>query len=299
MAATADEEQLVLAFLGACLTPVLPPPGLGQQLSRGLQAGRDKYPSVPLGDEEFARYIAQHCPPGPLLDDTLDALNLEELFLAAGVANKDPLAQAVFDRCFLSNVEKFLSSFNQDVGLVAEVTQRMRLKLYGGESPGIRQYAGIRPLHSWLAVMAKRAAIDVLRAGSGALGSMSEPEDASHLLPTGADQELELLRHRHADDYGCALKECMAALTPEQRNLLRLYYAQGLTLEKIGALKGVKASTILRRMRTICDGVLICVRDKLIHEGGVSESSFDSIERLVRSQLDVNISSILSAPISK
>jgi hypothetical protein len=86
-----------------------------------------------------------------------------------------------------------------------------------------------------------------------------------------------------------ALADALAALSGEQRDLLRRYFVEAETLEVIAQRAGVNRSTILRRMRLAREAVLMDARERLADEMGLSDSQFDSVGRVLSADLDLSL----------
>src|SRR5262249_42757155 len=130
---------------------------------------------------------------------------------------------------------------------VDEVRQLLRARLFVGEgSRGkIADYSGRGPLDSWVRACALRIALDVRRRD---VREERLPDDNSDhgLISPGSDPELDYIKARYREPFEAAFTEALGALDAQQRNVLRYYFVDGLTLEKIGALYSVNRSTILR-----------------------------------------------------
>jgi len=103
------------------------------------------------------------------------------------------------------------------------------------------------------------------------------------------DPELALLRDRYRDDVRRAFAEAFAGVTERQRNVLRQYHIDGLTIDKLGTLYRVNRATAARWVAAARQAVLDAMRAKLVERLRVSQGQVDSIVRLVRSQLDVSV----------
>ena len=79
------------------------------------------------------------------------------------------------------------------------------------------------------------------------------------------------------------------------RNVLRLYYADGLTLEKIGVLHGVNLSTVQRWIKNTQASLLTATRARLREQSGISPPEFESLSRALMSQIELSIRVFMSA----
>src|SRR5262249_27868838 len=138
-----------------------------------------------------------------------------------------------------------IARIDRSPAFAEEITQVVRERLLvrrDGAPPRIADYAGRGALASWLRVIAVRAALD------------RRPDDddddsaAPDQLAADAAPQLAVLRPRHAAAMTEALREAVAALAPEQRVILRMYFASGQSTEQIAAVLRVNRSTAARRL---------------------------------------------------
>ncbi len=97
-----------------------------------------------------------------------------------------------------------------------------------GAAPRIAQYTGRGALGPWVKVAAVRVALRLAeRQESLAPGLESR---------LGPDPELDYLRVRYRAAFSNALSEALGALGVEERNLLRLHFVEGLTIDGLAPL---------------------------------------------------------------
>jgi len=118
-------------------------------------------------------------------------------------------------------------------------------------------------------------------------------DPAMALADVNDDPELRVLKSRYRVEFKDAFQSAFTALDAEDRNLLRYYYVSDLTLMQIAAISGVKHNTISRRLAKIRGTLLQKTRDGLMHVAGVRKTQFESIVRLVQSQLNVSMYRLL------
>ena len=252
--------------------------------------GRAAWPDVPLSDHEFLRYLAERLPETVSLPDALDGLNAADLYLAAGCALAHPRALQAFERHCFAALPAALSRYSTSDDFHDEVRQAVRERLFvatPAAKPRIADYAGRGSLAGWVRVVAVRLAIDLLRK-RGQQPSMLA-DDVLQTLATGADPELRILAERYRDEVKEAFRESFAALSPAERNLLRLHHLDGLTIDELAALKRVHRSTVARRLARCCELVAAHTHRVLVERLAIAPSQVDSVMRLVRSQLDLSL----------
>src|SRR5262249_41579234 len=116
-----------------------------------------------------------------------------------------------------------------------------------GRRPRIEDYSGRGALSSWLRVVALRAASNLHRGGAGRPHlELDEEEPPAHLL--AADPELLVIRARCGEAFPKALRDAFAALTAEERSLLRFHFLDGLGIDQLAPILGVHRATAARRL---------------------------------------------------
>ena len=174
---------------------------------------------------------------------------------------------------------------------VAELSQRLRVELVvGGEArgPKLLSYGGRGPLGGFLRAVAMRTALSDLRR----VVPKTEAFDGEIMgFATTHDDALENLSARHTQDLGAALRAAVGALSPRDRNVLRLYVLDGASIEVIGRLYGVHRATIARWVGEIRVRIARDAKARMLPL--VSASEVTSIARLCYSQLDLSLDRLL------
>src|SRR6185436_3937910 len=113
--------------------------------------------------------------------------------------------------------------------------------------------------------------------------------DASLWEPAAptADRTLELLRGKYATDFGTALREAFASLEPGERDVLRMHFLEGLSLNQIAAMYQVNKSTISRRMAKAREALLERTR-------ALPPTELDSLLEQLGPRLDLSLTSVLN-----
>jgi RNA polymerase sigma-70 factor (ECF subfamily) len=249
-------------------------------LQAALAEARARWPGVRLTDADFRAHLAR-------LGGEPSALDLEDLFLACACAAGDRAGLQVLEQTVLSQVPRWVARFD---GLDAdEIKQDLRQKLLLGEGAHLRLYAGRGALDRWVRVAALRLAIDRRRAEKPA-----DPDALDDLL-AGPDPELDFVKLRDREALRHILQDALRALPARDVNLLRLHYAESVSLDRLAGLEHVSRSTVARRLvaarAAALDGVRALLRERLrltAHEG-------ESLMRLVRSRLELSLRRALAS----
>ncbi len=268
----------------ACTLPRMDEDDLRQRMSEWGQA----WPDVDVEAEKVVEFVRSR-----VGDASLDEVHGPDLHLACACLNGSTSGIEVFERAYLSHVPDFIRRIDRSQAMAQEVQQILRERLLVGTAsspPRIADYAGRGPLMSWLRVVAVRVALELQRSRKPTV-----PSDEGHAegLPATDDPELDYLRVRYGTEFRDAFAESLAALDPKQRTILQLYLVDGLNIERIGQVYQVHRATVARWIAGTRDELYDETRRRLREKLHLDAAEFESIVRLVRSQLDVSVRRIL------
>ena len=217
-----------------------------------------------------------------------------DLYLAAACLSGHRAALDVLERSFLARVEGQVRRIDASAAFADEVRQQLREHLLVGrcdERPRLADYAGRGPLGAWLRVAAVRLALNLV--------AMRRPEQEQPLEETllqasdANDPEHELLHARYGPLLRQAVSTALTALTSQQRNLLRLNLARGLSTAKIAIAYRVDQSTVVRWLQAARAAVRDATYEHLCAALGASAHEVQRLTRLLLSRLDLSLSGIL------
>jgi RNA polymerase sigma-70 factor (ECF subfamily) len=246
------------------------------------RAGRAAWAEIEVAEDRFAAYVAERGDGG--IDRAAD------LYIACACADGEPVALRRFEEAHFADVKAAIARVTSESIVADEALQRLRQRLFVADAgpPGITGYAGRGDLRGWLRVAATRAALEILRArrpaeSDGALG---------HLADDAADPELALMRKQYGSAASEALVAAFAELDTRDRNLMRQYFVDGLTIDDLGDLYGVHRATAARWIEkaraTLEKRTRAILRERL----GVNRTTLESIVRMVQSDLQANLSGL-------
>src|SRR5262249_10518973 len=155
-------------------------------------------------------------------------------------------------REFLGSISSILARGSLRALPVDDVRQRIRERLFVGTSK-IADFSGRGALANWVQVVALRVAVDAAREQRSL--PMAESVGVEDLRLAGTDPELTLIKERYREPFKQALRSALRGLTSEQRNLLRLHFVDGVTLDRLAALFEVHRATIARHIARARDAV--------------------------------------------
>ncbi len=288
----ADPEALAPVFLerlGAC--PGDPDRVRLETALRAFDAtGRAAWPGIVLSAESFVAHAAAHLGREADPVGALAMLHAGDLFLACACAQAAPGAFAAFERAFLAPVPRLVARIDASAAFADDVTQEIReaFLLSGCRArPRIADYSGRGPLANYLRVIALRIALRLRRERSPDPSSEERLRDVESSGPV--DPEFDYLKLRYRPVYERAFEAALMALPDRDRLLLRLQYVDGLKLDAIAALYRIHRSTAARWRARIRRDLLESTRQRLHESVHLTDSEFDSVFHLVRSEMHVSL----------
>jgi RNA polymerase sigma-70 factor len=257
-------------------------------LMAAFNRGQEQWPTVKsLTLEAFRSFVDGAAVELAALDEFAG-----DLYLAAAVAGGNDDAVRVFDSQLLSELPRWLSKLRLAGDVVEEVRQQLRAKLLVGPPPKLAQYRASGRLGAWIRMVAVRTALDICEADPVNDGRLRPGEEP---LLNAIDQEQRLIRNKYGGLFEEALRDAIKELSKRERNLLRLHYVAGMTLEALARTYHVNRSTVVRWIAAIRDDLDSAVRIRLWDELGVSPTEVRSLWRAVQSDVEVSISRLLAA----
>lgn len=260
----------------------------GEALTAALERARATWPGVLVPDAAFLDHLAARLPTAHDPVDWLGRLHVGDLYLALGCVLGVPQALAAFNRELVSVITSFLGRDATDE--LAQLVRERVLVAPPGELPRLAGYTGRGPLGAWLRVVAVRTALNVRRASDAS--RRAELAAGSELGP-GIDPELDFIKARYRPMFRGALEASIRALPAKRRNMLRLYFLDGMTLAQIALVFGVHESTIARQLATTREQIAERTRQELVTGHNLDADEARSLIELVASRADFGLSSIL------
>lgn len=262
-------------------------------MARALAAGRAAWPGVPVDPVAFARHLAERVDPGADPAAALAALAGSDLYLACACAAGSPGAVEAFTRRFCADLGPALHRVGAS-GSADDVRQILLERLFvgsAGSPPKIGAYSGRGPLAAWVRISAVRLAVSLQR---GERPAGPAPDDqALEALGPAVDPELDALKLRYAAEFNAALREAFAALSARDRTLLKLHYVDGVPVERIAGTYNAHRVSASRWLSAARARVLEETTRLLRARQRLTESEFQSLARLVQSQLDVSLRGVI------
>jgi len=216
----------------------------------------------------------------------------EELHLAIACARGDRAAIEAFDRGYLAVVPQALASMKLPAATVDDVRSAVRDKLLladGDRRPRILDYAGRGRLRGLIQVTATRTAIDRIRLEE------REAELPARELAAPNDVALSLIKAQYRAAFSAGFARAVAAASRRDRNLLRLHFLGGVTLDQLAQIYNVHRATIVRWLAAARDGVFAATREHIASELAAPPDELDEMFDLVKSRVELSVERLLAS----
>lgn len=265
------------------------PAALEQSLAAACDTARAAWPQLALEPADFVAYLAERVPEDADPVDALERLHLTDLYLACACASGAATAISAFEEHVAASLGHAFGRMRLSPAAAEELRQALREQLFVGTAGGpplIKSYSGRGQLRGWLRIIAARAAGRMIDRGNREL--LLTNSVLGGLAPPTLDPELEHLKATYRAEFAEAFQAALASLTARERNLLAQHYLDGLSIDEIGLIYGVHRATIARWLARARTDLLKRTRSALMRRLRIDRSGFESIMRLIESQLPVS-----------
>jgi len=260
-----------------------------------VAAATAAWPDFEVPPDRFIAYLTARLPAEQELLAALRRVRTADLYLTCSCVDGIESALAEFNRRFQQVVDSALMRFAERGVSVDDVKQQLLERLLlprAGQPARIAQYAGYGSLDGYLTVAATQEALKLSQKGKKEAPCF-RPEAIAAQVAAADDPELNVLKERYREQFKTAFQGAISALGDRERTLLRYYFVSELSTREIGVLTGVDHSTAARRLAQIRSALLAATRRSLMAQLRIGRSEFDSIARMVESQLDLSIERVL------
>jgi RNA polymerase sigma-70 factor (ECF subfamily) len=260
-------------------------------VKRAFETGRSTYPTIDLSLEVFTAFAVARA-------ETWNgnAERAADLYLACACVARLPAAAAEFLARFGDRIPKYLGRLARDADLVAEVRQIVVTRCIvadGDGPPALGGYSGTGSLEGWVRATAVREAFALNRQRDRHQGDVEAALEAQ--MPW-VDHEISLFKQIYREPVSRAFAAACQQLDANDRALLRLHYVEGVTTASLANMYGISRATLVRRLAAARESLIIRVKAALRLDAGITDQDFDSVLRLVKSQIDLRLSAILKQP---
>jgi RNA polymerase sigma-70 factor (ECF subfamily) len=223
----------------------------------------------------------------------LTAAALTELYLAIATARGDATAITAVDRAYLDVVPRALAGMKLPAATVDDVRAAVRDKLLladGDKPPRVLDYAGRGRLRGLVQVTATRTAIDRMRIEE------REAELPAELPAAGAgDLALSLIKAQYREAFSAGFARAVQTASRRDRNLLRLHFLGGVTLEQLAQMYGVHRATVVRWLAAAREAVFAATRAHVQTTIAAPADELDEMFDLVKSRVELSVERLLAS----
>jgi len=286
------------AFLSAAPGDLRPELEALEDLAARIEAlvlrASEPWPGIHVPTDVFASWAGARI--SSCDESWFDQVVASDLYLACACVAGDQVAIEHFQHQLMAPLRPLLSRVLPDTAAADDVLQNLAQQMLAsapGRQAGLASYDGTGRLSAWLRVCVLR---DAVRARKRA-GIESPAEDLGQAMPAVQDDpELAYMRQLYRSEFRQAFQEAAASLEPRERTLLRYSVVDGLTVDDLGRLFQVHRASAARWVADARDKLTKRTRAALAQRLGVRVRDQESILRLVQSQLDLSLGSILEEP---
>lgn len=268
--------------------------GGAARLAELLDTAWRAWPGFGVVPRDFLAWLMERLPTAAGGPAGVEGLRVAELYLVFACVRGDATALRCFERSYLPEMEAALVRLRLPPAQREELLQQLRQKLLvaeDGAGPRLGSYGGRGDLGRWVRAVAVREGLVQLRKHQPEVEVEAEFFES---FPAAAeDMELRHIRREYQEEFKQAFAQALASLLPEERNLIRRHFIDGLTTPQLAALHGMHRVTMFRRLRQACDTLAGQTRKLLLARLPVSAGELELLDRLIRSQLDVSIERLL------
>lgn len=253
--------------------------------SSAWMAARQAWPSVALGLADFRRHV----------EATYEGLPTPEiakdLYLAAACLGQVPDALAAFDKTYRADIHRTISRMGRRDAAVEDAQQAAYMRLFAGPAPKIGEYRGRGSLRNWLRVVVARLVVNLTTKADDEVPV--EELEAFGMLTDEISPELLAMKRRYAQEFRAGLARSVRNLSAKDRSILRLAFCERMSIDRIGELYGVHRATAARWLSSSHAALVSRVQKDLRTALNVEQAEYESILRLIASELDTSLSRYL------
>jgi RNA polymerase sigma-70 factor (ECF subfamily) len=265
---------------------------LGPALAAFVDRARAERPVVTLPDAELVGFLAARIDRDA--DPVVAAAQVRagDLALAAACALGVPDALARFDAEVLPIAAAAVRGMRAPDADVDEVVQRVRTRLLvrdGKRPPRIADYAGRGDLARWVKATAIRIYLNQIR-DARKEQPVGDDQVLDDLARPELDPELAYLKQRYRGELRTAFSDAVAELPDTDKNLIRFRHVDGLTVDEIAAVFRVHRGTAHRWLADVRARLARRTEHLLRARLALTAAEYESLCRLVDSQLDWSLS---------
>lgn len=252
---------------------------------------RNAWPDIEVDPATFVAWVGNRLQVDREPNDALAAVRASDLYLACACAQGDRAALAAFEK-FVAEIDLALARMRVNRAQVEEVKQLVRQKLFVAPSADkrvkIADYSGRGDLRRWVRAIAVRTCLNQMRKGKREI-LMKDDKVLAGVAHTDDDPELAYMKEKYRIEFREAFLQALNGLTDRQQNLLRYHHVDELNIDEIGAIYRVHRVTAYRWLEKAREALVTQTQKLLRAKLQVEAKEFDSILRMIRSQLHLSL----------
>lgn len=284
-------DAIVAAAPPAAASVIERDAALREALAHAIRRAQSGWPELALDPAVFAAHLGARLADELPTLAAIETLCVGDLFLACACLHDVAGAHAALERRHGVDVERGLAGTETKDGLMQDVLMHLLVKSEQ-RAPRIAEYGGRGNLGRWISVVARRLAIDRLRAAD----DRTDEVDDGGIAAAYGDPELAMLRGGTSEVFRSALEQAAAALQPRERNMLRYHYVHKLAIDEIAGIYRVSRSTARRRLTEVRDRLTSDVRERMRMQLKLDDRALDRELAELQSAVAVTLSRILKSP---
>lgn len=263
--------------------------GLSARLQTMCEEGQAAWPDLDVDPAAFSAFIAARLPADRNPDEALTAIRASDLYLTCACASGSRQALVYFDQRYISELNLALARMRPRPEQVDEIKQLVRQKLFvsaSGPTGKIVDYSGRGDLRRWVRSIAIRTFLNQIRKYKR---EVQRDPDKPIFDDVSDDPEIEYMKRRYRNEFRAAFEQSLKTLDDRQQNLLRYHHIDGLNIDEIGAIYRVHRVTAYRWLEKAREALVSKTQKLLTAQLKVEKREFQSIMRMIRSQLHLSL----------
>jgi RNA polymerase sigma-70 factor, ECF subfamily len=275
--------------------PTSPKGQLRVALATAAKAGAAAWPDVSIWSERFVGYLTERADATMPPLEAIARLHIADLYLACGCASGDQAATDILAARHAPRLRGVVGAIDPAAAFVDEVMEELRVALLAeptSEREGkIAQYRGRVPLTQWLEESARRRAL-TLKGGAKPFDDLATVAAMERATPS-----VDCLRLRYPNGFGQMVTDgaskALAALSSNDRHLLRSHLIEGFSLRKLAHIRGANVNIVARDFALARAAIQRHVRDELATRAGLSGQDVTAVMGALFTRINLGINAAL------
>jgi RNA polymerase sigma-70 factor (ECF subfamily) len=253
-----------------------------EDLGARLADARAAWPGVAVTDDEFDAFLGERAKA-----DDVAKLRIVELFLVCACLRGDANAILHFERRYAREIESALQRFPSLPVGHDDVRQRLREKLFVHRPSTLAGYAGRGDLAAWLRAVIVHMLLDI--ANREARERPTDEGFFDAVVDSGSTAEAAYLKQTYRAEFREAFAAALGRIDDREKTLLRYAFADGLSVDEIGAIFRVHRATAARWVSSARARLADETRTDLMARLGVDAGDAESIIRAALSKMGTTL----------